>query len=112
MKRGMTLLAALLFVPLAISAQGMPNLGSKPRPNGPYQIRGKMVNAQTGQPIPGVEIQIYESAQNLGEMFESTESAADGSFHFDGIAEGKYSLMAARRGYAPQSYLQHENFWT
>lgn len=112
MKRGLALLAGLLFVPLAISAQGMPNLGSKPRPNGAYQIRGKMVNAQTGQPIQGVEIQIYEAAQNIGEMFESTESAADGSFHFAGIAEGKYTLMAARRGYAPQYYLQHENFWT
>lgn len=112
MKRGLGLLALLLFVPLTMSAQGFPNLGAKPRPNGPYQIRGIMVNAQTGQPIPGVEIQIYEAAQNIREMFEMTESAADGSFHFDGIAEGKYTLTAARRGYAPQSYLQHENFWT
>ncbi|HXJ14264.1 MAG TPA: carboxypeptidase-like regulatory domain-containing protein [Candidatus Limnocylindrales bacterium] len=112
MKRGPVLLALLLFVPPAIFAQDLPYLRSKPRPNGPYQIRGKMVNAQTGQPIPGVEIQIYESAQNIGEMFEMTESAADGSFHFDGLAQGKYSLMASRRGYAPQYYLQHENFWT
>jgi len=112
MKRGLALLLLLLFLPLTISAQDLPNLEAKPRPNGPYQIQGKMVNAQTGQPIPGAEIQIHESAQNIGEMFEATESAADGSFHFDGIAEGKYTLMAARRGYAPQSYLQHENFWT
>ena len=112
MKRGLALLALLLFVPLTIRAQSFPNLDAKPRPNGPYQIRGMMVNAQTGQPIAGAEIQIYESAQNIGEMFEVTESAADGSFHFDGIAEGKYTLRAARRGYAPQSYLQHENFWT
>ncbi|HET7106783.1 MAG TPA: carboxypeptidase-like regulatory domain-containing protein [Candidatus Acidoferrum sp.] len=112
MKRGLSLLAWLLFLPLIISAQNMPNLDSKPRPNGPYQIRGKMVNSQTGQPIQGAEIQIYESAQNIGEMFEMTESAADGSFHFDGIAEGKYTLMASRRGYAPQAYLQHENFWS
>lgn len=112
MKRGLALLAWLLFLPLTISAQSLPNLDAKPRPNGPYHIRGIMVNAQTGQPIAGAEIQIYEAAQNIGEMFEMTESAADGSFHFDGIAEGKYTLTAARRGYAPQSYLQHENFWT
>ena len=112
MKRGQALLALLLLVPLTATAQNFPNLDVKPRPSGPYQIQGKMVNAKTGQPIAGAEIQIYESAQNIGEMFEMTESAADGSFHFDGIAEGKYTLMAARRGYAPQSYLQHENFWT
>jgi len=112
MKRELALLALLLSVPLRVSAQDLPNLDAKPRPNGPYQIQGKMVNAQTGQPIAGAEIQIFEAAQNIGEMFEMTESAADGSFHFDGIAEGKYTLNAARRGYAPQSFLQHENFWT
>lgn len=112
MRRGSALLDLLLLVPLTMSAQSLPNLDAKPRPNGPYQIRGKMLNAQTGQPIPGAEIQIYQAAQNIGEMFEMTESAVDGSFHFDGIAEGKYTLMAARRGYASQSYLQHENFWT
>ena len=112
MKRGLALLAWLLIVPLTVNPQSLSNLGAKPRPNGPYQIYGRMVNAQTGQPIAGAEIQIYEAAQNIGEMFEMTESAADGSFHFDGIAEGKYTLTAARRGYAPQSYLQHENFWT
>ena len=112
MKRAVPLLAFLLLVPLAISAQSLPNLESKPRPNGPYQICGKVLNARTGQPIAGVEIQIFQSAQDIGEMFEMTESAAEGSFHFDGLAEGKYTLMAARRGYAPQYYLQHENFWT
>lgn len=111
MKRGLPLMVFLLLGPLLIGAQ-LPNLDPKPRPNGPFQIRGKVVNAQSGQPIAGAEIQIYESAQNIGEMFERTESAADGSFHFDGIADGKYTLMAARRGYAPQFYLQHENFWT
>src|SRR5579862_6527012 len=98
MKRGLPLMVFLLLGPLLIGAQ-LPNLDPKPRPNGPFQIRGKVVNAQSGQPIAGAEIQIYESAQNIGEMFERTESAADGSFHFDGIADGKYTLMAARRGY-------------
>ncbi|HXH67654.1 MAG TPA: carboxypeptidase-like regulatory domain-containing protein [Candidatus Limnocylindrales bacterium] len=111
MNRGLPLLVLLLLGPLTIGAQ-VPNLDPKARPNGPFQIRGKVVNAQSGQPIAGAEIQIYESARNIGDMFELTESEADGSFHFDGIAEGKYTLMAARRGYAPQSYLQHENFWT
>jgi 5-hydroxyisourate hydrolase-like protein (transthyretin family) len=112
MTRGLLLLALALFAPFACAAQNFPNLSPKPRPNGPYQIRGKVVNGQTGQPIAGAEIRIYESAQNVREMFEVAESAADGSFYFDGIAEGKYTLMAARRGYAPQAYLQHENYWS
>jgi Carboxypeptidase regulatory-like domain len=112
MRRVLLLSALLLYSPLVIAAQNLPNLSPKPRPNGPYHIRGKVVNGQTGQPIAGAEIRIFESAQSVGEMFELAESAADGSFHFDGIAEGKYTLMAERRGFAPQAYLQHENFWT
>ena len=112
MTRGLLLLALLVCSPLVISAQILPNLNPKPRPNGPYQIRGKVVNGETGQPIVGAEIRIYKNAQSVGEMFEVRESAGDGSFHFDEIAEGKYTLMAARRGYAPRAYLQHENYWS
>jgi hypothetical protein len=112
MTRGLLLVALLVFSPLVIAAQILPNLNPKPRPNGPYQIRGKVVNGETGQPIAGAEIRIYENAQDVGEMFEVRESAGDGSFHFDEIAAGKYTLMAARRGFAPQAYLQHENYWS
>ena len=113
MKRAPVCLLLFFFLlPFTIAAQIVPNLTPKPRPDGPYPIRGKVVNGQTGQPIGGAEIRIYENAQNIGDMFELVESAGDGSFHFDGLAAGKYTLRASRRGYAPQAYLQHENYWT
>jgi len=84
----------------------------QPRPNGPYQIRGKVVNGLTGQGIAEVRLSVSEGAQPSGGPFEQIETGPDGSFRFDHLAEGKYSVQAARQGYAPQAYLQHENFWT
>jgi Carboxypeptidase regulatory-like domain len=81
-----------------------------PRPNGPYQIRGRVVNGQTGQAIARAEVSISLSGQTGEEGFEFVESNEDGSFHFDHLAQGKYSLNASRQGFAPQSYLQHETF--
>jgi Carboxypeptidase regulatory-like domain len=81
-----------------------------PRPNGPYQIRGRVVNGQTGQAIARAEVSISLSGQMGEEGFEFVESNEDGGFHFDHLAQGKYSLNASRQGFAPQSYLQHETF--
>lgn len=97
-----------LVLPFVCHAQEPQRL----RPTGPYRIQGVMVDAKTGAPIPEAEIEIQESAQPNTPAFESIESGADGSFQFANLAEGKYSLLAARQGYAAQAYLQHENFWT
>ena len=83
-----------------------------PRPNGPYEIRGVVLDANTGEPLPEVELSIQESAQPTSPTFEVIQSDANGNFRFANLAEGKYSVRASRQGYAEQAFLQHENFWT
>jgi len=83
-----------------------------PRPAGPYEIRGVVVDAKTGEPLSGVELSIQESAQTVNAPFEIIESATNGGFRFANLAAGKYTVRASRQGYAEQAFLQHENFWT
>jgi hypothetical protein len=42
----------------------------------------------------------------------SLETGDDGHFDFGGLRLGKYALTAAKRGYLPQSYQEHEGFST
>jgi len=82
------------------------------RPSGPYEIRGVVVDGKTGEPLPEVELSFQENAQPAGAPFEIIQSDASGNFRVANLAEGKYTIRASRQGYAPQAYLQHENFWT
>jgi hypothetical protein len=100
-----------LLTPWPVLAQD-PFALPPPRPNGQYEIRGVVVDAQSGQPLPEVELSIQDSAQPTGPAFEVLQSEAHGSFRFANLAEGKYSVRASRQGYAEQEYLQHENFWS
>jgi Carboxypeptidase regulatory-like domain len=100
------------LMPLAVAAQLVGGPKPIPRPDGPYSIGGKIVNGMTGTPVPGAEIAISTGPQGMGPVFEIAESATDGSFRFGRLPEGKYTLKAERRGFAPQAYLQHENYWS
>ena len=84
----------------------------RPRPSGPYEIRGVVVDAGTGQPLPEVELSFQESAQPTSPPFEIIQSDANGTFRVRNLAEGKYTIRASRQGYAEQAFLQHENYWT
>ncbi|HXY00071.1 MAG TPA: carboxypeptidase-like regulatory domain-containing protein [Candidatus Limnocylindrales bacterium] len=101
----------VLFV-LALPAQAQNPFNLPPRPNGPFEIRGVVLDARTDQALPEVEVTIQESVQPSSEVFEVVESSSNGGFRFANLAEGKYTIRASRQGYAPQAYLQHENFWT
>jgi len=96
---------------------GLPSLAQvpfelQPRPNGPYEIRGVVVDAGTGQPLPEVDLSFQESAQPTSPPFEIIQSDANGAFRVRNLAEGKYTIRASRQGYAEQAFLQHENYWT
>jgi carboxypeptidase family protein len=106
------LLSCVALFAVSLPARAQLPLELPPRPNGPYEIRGVVVDAKTGGPLPDVEVSIQESAQPVNAPFEIIQSAADGSFRFANLAEGKYTVRAARQGYAQQAFLQHENFWT
>ena len=82
------------------------------RPNGPYEIRGTVVDAMTKQPLGEVEINIQDSNAAGNATFEIIQSDANGSFRFRNLPEGKYALRAERQGYSPTAFLQHENYWS
>src|SRR6266852_1805426 len=98
----------------SLRAQDVFDFGSqvRPRPEGIYQILGKVLDARSGQPLADAEVSILEGSDGQSPAFEVVESSADGSFRFVRLPEGKYTLRATRQGYAGQALLQHENFWT
>jgi hypothetical protein len=75
-----------------------------------YPVGGKVIDARTGAPLPGTEVQL--SLVRNPQLSESAITSPDGAFRFDHVPEGKYMLAAARRRYVPQYYLQHENYNT
>lgn len=56
-------------------------------------VEGRVIDAETGQPLANVAVRILELGR--GDL-----SHADGSFHFQGLPGGSFSLVAQRIGYA------------
>lgn len=55
-------------------------------------IRGQVLDAVTGSPLPGVEVRIIE-------LNRSEVTHEDGEFHFTRLAGGRYTLVIERMGY-------------
>ena len=83
-----------------------------PRPKETYRISGVVVDALSGQPLTSAEVSLLVGSTPPQEYVASQVSGPEGEFAFENLAAGKYTLNAQRRGYAPQAYLQHENYWT
>ncbi len=75
-----------------------------------YRISGKVIDAHTGAPVARCSVQIAD-VKDRGQPM-TTISADDGTFSFDRLPLGKYSLSAERRGYLQQSYEEHDVFST
>ena len=99
----------LAVITSVAAAQQQPNdqAVSPPRT---FRISGKVVDARSGQAIRQCVVQINPALQRL--TTASVTAGEDGAFFFDGLPVGKYALTAAKRGYLPQSYEQHESFST
>jgi iron complex outermembrane recepter protein len=92
-------LAGTLLVPLG--AQRSPGPGSAGVLHAQAQefvrtaaIHGRVVDAQTLEPIGGAYVRIRELGRN-------EHSHRDGSFHFERLTPGTYTILAQRIGYAP-----------
>jgi hypothetical protein len=75
-----------------------------------YRISGKVVDAHTAAPLGRCSVQIADVKERSKTL--STISGDDGSFVFEGLPLGKYSLTAVRRGYLEQAYEEHDAFST
>lgn len=62
------------------------------------EIRGTVVDARTGQPVPGASLSVRGAADSA--LAGAAVSRADGSFRIAGVRPGSYVLRAASLGYA------------
>lgn len=98
--RRILLAAVLALALLPLSARGQMGLPrapidrSAPRPAEAGTLNGTVLDASTGQPVAGATVR-------LRELGRRDVSHADGSFHFDDLPSGSYTLAAERIGYAP-----------
>jgi hypothetical protein len=103
---------AALCIGIGVSAQQTVSPPHPTRPAQPatYRISGKVVDAHSGAALARASVQIAE----VKERSESRTITADdtGSFSFEGVSPGKYSLTAQRHGYIEQSYEEHDQYST
>jgi Carboxypeptidase regulatory-like domain len=75
-----------------------------------WRISGKVVDARSGAPLSRCSVEIAPTSDRGAPR--SVETGEDGQFFFAGLAQGKYSLSAGKRGYLVQGYEEHDDFST
>ena len=103
------LFACLIFSPqqnaTQVSSTSAPAQGS-----GNFIVAGTVTNATSGAPIPQAEVTL--APQFRGPETQTITTNASGNFAFAGVAGGRYTLSARRRGFTQQSYLQHGPYFS
>lgn len=99
------LLPIALALVLSLKAEGQ-----APAPQPAYRIRGMVINALTGEPVSGAAVGIVP-VKNLAAA-QSVVTGQDGSFDFQKLRAGKYSLQAQGHGFSQQAFNEHEQFST
>jgi hypothetical protein len=77
---------------------------------GTYRITGRVVNALTGAPVAGAYVTVVERTSS--DSNRTIRTGADGGFALTQVPAGRYVMMAHRKGYVEQMYLQHEFYTT
>jgi Carboxypeptidase regulatory-like domain len=75
-----------------------------------FKIAGTVVNSITGAPLGKARITLMDTANRANML--SVVTGEDGHFEFYSLYRAKYSLQAAKRGFIPAAYEQHEQFST
>ena len=103
-------LAWLVLFAVSLSAQQRP---ASPPVAQHYRISGMVVNSLTGQPIPSASVAIAPTTQGMErDISKSFLTGPDGRFSFIDLTRGKYSLMAAARGFSLQYFEHHDPYAT
>jgi hypothetical protein len=129
MKAAFHRVAFLLLLALVSSAQaqqGGTGHSSQPQPQAHaasqiqssvsqgYRIAGTLINAITQQPLVGASVAIAPAGNNddTERISQTATTSGDGHFAFTGLSRGKYSLMAAARGFTLQYFEHHDAYAT
>ncbi len=122
--------AILLSLGLAlISPAPLRGQSAIQQPGGSYRIAGRVLNAETGAPLARAEVAILSVVDGMAQdgdqdaaqprrgrrgrppsspsALEAATTAEDGSFAFDHLPAGKYSLRGSHRGFISASYQEH-----
>lgn len=74
---------------------------------GTYGIAGTVVNALSGEPVPGATVAVQTEEDS---RVAAVECGNDGRFALEGLPAAKYKLSASKRGYLTAAYDAHEEF--
>src|SRR5437867_9200098 len=75
-----------------------------------FRIAGTIVNALNGAPIGKARVSIFDTSNRANSAW--TITSENGHFEFPQLKAGKFSLQAAKRGFIPAAYDQHEQYST
>jgi hypothetical protein len=79
--------------------------------SGPYSISGTVVSGSSGAPLDRAEVMLSTAGQDRTQVAEVITSET-GTFRFDRLEAGKYTLEVFRRGYITSGYQEHDGFVT
>jgi len=64
------------------------------RPVTAFKVTGRIVDGETGKPLPNIRYGVHRSTDNGGgQSMSGASSNANGEFRFDGVMPGKYSAF-------------------
>jgi len=95
---------------LALAASGQEQRLQSSSSAGRFSIRGTVVQAVSGQPLPKVEVAVGPAEGS--DPVQSMVTTGDGRFRFENLSAGKYWIAAQARGFSSQRLNQHEQFST
>ncbi|HEX5871258.1 MAG TPA: TonB-dependent receptor, partial [Longimicrobium sp.] len=100
-------LSALSAAPALAQTPGQRPPGqapAQPPTAGPGEIRGTVVDSETGAPVPSASVEVWSAADSA--LVAGAIARPDGTFRIQGLRPGSYYLRVSMMGYGPQRSAQ------
>ncbi len=107
---GLLVLSSLLFAGTVVTAQVPARDQPKTPRAGTGVIRGRVVRADTGEPLRRVEVRVDEWSTGGLDGPAATMTDAEGRYALTELPAGRYQLKAKRGGYVEVAYGQRRPF--
>jgi hypothetical protein len=95
----------VVLLAIAIPAQTASHSGAAAS----FRLAGRVIDSATKAPLKGAHVTIIGSENP--EFSQRVTAGANGEFSFDGLAAGKYTLLATTVGYRSQGFHQHGDYF-